>query len=76
MCIPHLGASTAEAEDNCAEMAARQIINFLETGTIVNSVNFPNAALATQSTTTTTSAKMTIITTIMMPKKMIANRPK
>ena len=53
MCIPHLGASTAEAEDNCAEMAARQIINFLETGTIVNSVNFPNAALATQSTGTT-----------------------
>ena len=34
-------------------MAARQIINFLETGTIVNSVNFPNAALATQSTGTT-----------------------
>ena len=53
VCIPHLGASTAEAEDNCAEMAARQIINFLETGTIVNSVNFPNAALATQSTGTT-----------------------
>ena len=36
VCIPHLGASTAEAEDNCAEMAAGQIINFLETGTIVN----------------------------------------
>ena len=53
VCIPHLGASTVEAEDNCAEMAARQIINFLETGTIVNSVNFPNAALATQSTGTT-----------------------
>ena len=53
VCIPHLGASTVEAEDNCAEMAARQIINFLETGTIINSVNFPNAALATQSTGTT-----------------------
>ena len=53
VCIPHLGASTAEAEDNCAEMAARQIINFLETGTIVNSVNFPNANLTFQGAGTT-----------------------
>jgi len=45
MCIPHLGASTEEAEDNCAAMAASQVINFLETGTIVNSVNFPTASL-------------------------------
>jgi len=48
MCIPHLGASTEEAEDNCAAMAANQIINFLETGSIVNSVNFPNCTLAPQ----------------------------
>jgi len=48
ICIPHLGASTAEAEDNCAEMAANQIINFLETGTIKNSVNFPTAQLDRQ----------------------------
>lgn len=48
LCIPHLGASTAEAEDNCAEMAANQIINFLETGTIKNSVNFPATELARQ----------------------------
>ena len=48
ICIPHLGASTAEAEDNCAEMAAAQIINFLETGTIKNSVNFPAADLPRQ----------------------------
>jgi len=41
ICIPHLGASTEEAEDNCARMAAEQIIDFLETGTIRNSVNFP-----------------------------------
>ena len=39
--IPHLGASTKEAEDNCAEMAVRQMMDFLENGTIVNSVNFP-----------------------------------
>ena len=48
MCIPHLGASTAEAEDNCAEMAAAQIINYLETGSIKNSVNFPTANLDRQ----------------------------
>ena len=40
--LPHLGASTEEAEDNCAAMAAREIRNFLENGNITNSVNFPN----------------------------------
>ena len=40
--IPHLGASTEEAEDNCARMAVRQVMNYLENGNIVNSVNFPN----------------------------------
>ena len=48
ICIPHLGASTAEAEDNCAKMAADQIQNFLETGTIKNAVNFPAANLERQ----------------------------
>lgn len=43
--IPHLGASTQESEENCAIMAARQIKEFLETGNIKNSVNFPNASL-------------------------------
>ena len=43
--IPHLGASTPEAEDNCAVMAARQIIDFLECGEIRNSVNFPRCRL-------------------------------
>jgi len=38
---PHLGASTEEAEENCAVMAADQLVNFLETGNIHNSVNFP-----------------------------------
>ena len=40
--IPHLGASTPEAEDNCAIMAARQLTDYIETGSVVNSVNFPN----------------------------------
>jgi D-3-phosphoglycerate dehydrogenase len=43
--IPHLGASTPEAEDNCAVMAARQLMNFLETGEITNSVNLPRCRL-------------------------------
>ena len=43
--IPHLGASTAEAEDNCAVMAVRQLRDHLENGNIVNSVNFPACSL-------------------------------
>ena len=39
--IPHLGASTEESEDNCAKMAVRQTMDYLENGNIVNSVNFP-----------------------------------
>ncbi|MCL2052726.1 MAG: 3-phosphoglycerate dehydrogenase family protein [Lachnospiraceae bacterium] len=39
--IPHLGASTEESEDNCAKMAVKQMMNYLENGNIVNSVNFP-----------------------------------
>jgi D-3-phosphoglycerate dehydrogenase len=39
--IPHLGASTEESEDNCAKMAVKQVMNYLQNGNIVNSVNFP-----------------------------------
>ena len=39
--IPHLGASTEESEDNCAKMAVRQIMDYLENGNITNSVNYP-----------------------------------
>ena len=41
LCFPHLGASTPEAEDNCAVMAAKQLVDYIENGNIVNSVNFP-----------------------------------
>ena len=44
--LPHLGASTPESEDNCAVMAAHELIDYIEKGTIKNSVNFPNAELA------------------------------
>lgn len=43
--LPHIGASTREAEDACAVMAANQLIDFLEHGNIVNSVNFPTSYL-------------------------------
>ena len=43
--IPHLGASTAESEDNCAVMAAQELCEFLTTGNIKNSVNYPNVSI-------------------------------
>ena len=43
--LPHLGASTSEAEDNCAIMIAKQIKDYLEHGNIVNSVNFPDSKM-------------------------------
>ncbi|MBR3770609.1 MAG: phosphoglycerate dehydrogenase, partial [Lachnospiraceae bacterium] len=39
--IPHLGASTEESEDNCAKMAVKEMMNYLENGNIINSVNYP-----------------------------------
>lgn len=41
--IPHLGASTEESEDNCAKMAVREMVDYLNNGNIVNSVNYPKA---------------------------------
>lgn len=45
VCTPHLGASTPESEDNCAQMAARELIDYLENGNIRNSVNFPEIVM-------------------------------
>ena len=45
ICIPHLGASTPESEDNCVRMASNQIRAYLENGSIINSVNYPNCEL-------------------------------
>jgi len=47
--IPHLGASTAESEENCAVMAVDEIKAYLEDGNIINSVNFPNCSLPKRS---------------------------
>ena len=45
LCVPHLGASTPEAEDNCAYMAAKQLVDYLENGNITNSVNYPAVSM-------------------------------
>jgi D-3-phosphoglycerate dehydrogenase / 2-oxoglutarate reductase len=47
--LPHLGASTREAEDNCAVMVVDQVRDFLENGNIVNAVNFPDVVMARES---------------------------
>ncbi|MBK7423085.1 MAG: phosphoglycerate dehydrogenase [Propionivibrio sp.] len=47
--LPHLGASTEEAEENCAVMVADQVADYLENGNILNSVNFPNIAMPRES---------------------------
>ena len=55
--IPHLGASTEESEDNCAKMAVKQVMNYLENGNIVNSVNFPSCDMGI----CTKAARVTIL---------------
>jgi D-3-phosphoglycerate dehydrogenase len=45
LCIPHLGGSTIEAEENCAEMAITELTDYLENGNITNSVNFPDCSM-------------------------------
>jgi D-3-phosphoglycerate dehydrogenase len=47
--FPHLGASTPEAEDNCAFMAANEIVDYIENGNITNSVNYPACSMARSS---------------------------
>ena len=54
--IPHLGASTEEAEDNCAVMAAKELRDFLENGNIKNSVNYPNCDMGVR-----TKVRITIL---------------
>jgi D-3-phosphoglycerate dehydrogenase len=74
--FPHLGASTPEAEDNCAVMAVNQLKNYLETGDIKNSVNFPDCELESLSATKLIIANKNIpnmvgqITTILAAEKI------
>ncbi len=76
LAIPHLGASTPEAEDNCAIMAADQLREFLERGNIRNSVNFPAAEMAPTGKTRLTIANKNVpnmigqVTTILAKHKL------
>jgi D-3-phosphoglycerate dehydrogenase / 2-oxoglutarate reductase len=49
VCLPHLGASTGEAEENCAVMVAEQVSDYLENGNILNAVNFPTVGMPRES---------------------------
>ncbi|MBK9217572.1 MAG: phosphoglycerate dehydrogenase [Uliginosibacterium sp.] len=60
LCVPHLGASTPESEDNCAVMAADQIREFLERGNIKNSVNYPACEMAPTGKTRITVANKNV----------------
>ncbi len=74
--IPHLGASTPEAEENCAVMAAQRLIAFLETGNIEHSVNFPTCGMPPTSDTRIVIANRNVpnmvgqITTVMASESM------
>ncbi len=58
--MPHIGASTAEAEENCAVMAANQLMDYIENGNIHNSVNFPPTKLARNSGSRLTFANQNV----------------
>jgi D-3-phosphoglycerate dehydrogenase len=58
--MPHIGASTAEAEENCAMMAADQLMDFLENGNIRNSVNFPATTMARMGSARITFSNMNV----------------
>jgi len=71
--VPHLGASTPESEDNCAVMAARQTKNYLETGNIKNSVNFPNCSMPLSGEQRITVAHMNVPNMVGQITTVLAN---
>jgi D-3-phosphoglycerate dehydrogenase len=74
--VPHLGASTPEAEENCALMAVKQLRDFLENGNVVNSVNFPNCEMPRSAATRLVIANKNVpmmlgqITTLLAERKI------
>jgi len=73
ICIPHLGASTPESEENCAVMAVKKVMDFLENGNIVNSVNFPACELARSSDYRITIAHKNIPNMLGQISTLLAN---
>ena len=72
--IPHLGASTEEAENNCAVMAVQQTRNFLERGQVKNSVNFPDAELPRSGTQRIIIATENVPNMVGQISSILANR--
>ncbi len=73
ICIPHLGASTPESEDNCAVMASKEIDNFLVDGNIRNSVNFPNCELPRETKCRITIAHMNVPNMLSTFSKLLSD---
>lgn len=71
--IPHLGASTPESEDNCAVMAVNEIIDYLENGNIINSVNFPNVNVPRTGKTRITIIHKNVANVISQISTAVAN---
>ena len=76
ICIPHLGASTEEAEENCAVMVTEQLVDFLKNGNVVNSVNFPTCKMERNGNTRITVINKNIpgmiekVTTVIADEKL------
>ncbi len=71
--LPHLGASTLEAEDNCAVMAAEQIRDFLEFGHIKNAVNFPNVEMQKRGAHRISIANLNVPNMVAQISNVLAN---
>lgn len=71
--LPHLGASTIEAEDNCAVMAAEQLCDFLEYGSIINSVNFPHVEMPKRGAHRLTIANLNVPNMVAQISSELAN---
>jgi len=70
--IPHLGASTPEAEDNCAVMAAKQLVDFIENGNVTNSVNLPNCSMPRQGATRLTVMHKNVVNVLNSVTSLIS----
>lgn len=74
ICMPHLGASTPESEENCAVMASAEIKDFLENGNIMNSVNYPNCDMGEKTGERITIAHKNVPNMLKYITDMVANK--
>ncbi len=74
ICLPHLGASTPEAEDNCAYMAAKQLVDYIENGNITNSVNYPACSMPKESPVRVTVMHLNVKETLSKILNLISSQ--